>query len=214
MNILQNIQNMLGQSSGGESNKSGGLSSLLGPAALGGIAGALLTSKAARGIAAGALIAGGGAYLWQKYKGRMQTPAPTQTANPPAGYIPQTQPSTVNQARAERLIRALVYAAKSDGHIDPKEEQALSAKIHSLNIGPEAEGLIQRAMSEPLDPNKIAQGVTGGEEALELYTISYLAIDVDHFMERGYLDALARALQIPDEVKTALEADLAASKTS
>ena len=33
-------------------------------------------------------------------------------------------------------------------------------------------------------------------------------IDVDHFMERGYLDALAQALKIPADVKQGIESDV------
>ncbi|MDR2925839.1 MAG: hypothetical protein LBU76_07835, partial [Azoarcus sp.] len=63
MNLLQNLQGILGQGLSGlggaatSGNENGNpLSSLLGPAALGGLAGLLLTSKAARGSAAGALL--------------------------------------------------------------------------------------------------------------------------------------------------------------
>ena len=33
-------------------------------------------------------------------------------------------------------------------------------------------------------------------------------LDIDHFMERSYLDALAKALGIPDDVKQGLEKDV------
>ena len=39
------------------------------------------------------------------------------------------------------------------------------------------------------------------ELATEVYLASLLTIEVDHFMERGYLDELARALKLDDNLK-------------
>jgi uncharacterized membrane protein YebE (DUF533 family) len=54
----------------------------------------------------------------------------------------------------------------------------------------------------------IARSVQNEDEALEVYYLSCLVIDVDHFMERGYLDALAQALKIPADVKQGIESDV------
>lgn len=204
--LFQNIQDMITKNIPGSSTDSqgtgglSGLSNLLGPAALGGLAGLLLTSKAARGSAAGALLAGGGAMLWNKYKNRIRE---ANADNPDFGqsYSPPDE-------RAARLIRALVFAAKSDGHIDEKEQQAIHAKLQTLNLGPEGDDLVKRAMQEPLDPTLIANGVQNEDEALEIFTLTCSVIDMDHFMERSYLDALAKALNIPDDVKNDIEAKI------
>ncbi|MDR2893539.1 MAG: DUF533 domain-containing protein [Deltaproteobacteria bacterium] len=209
MNLLQNLQDIIGQGLSGRSGgnagnnaKDGGglsnLSGLLGPAALGGLAGLLLTSKAARGTAAGALLAGGGALLWNKYKNRVQA---ANSGTP--DYGKQVSPPDL---RAERLVRAMVFAAKSDGHIDDKERQAIQDNLQKLNFGPEAEALIQQAMQEPLDPMRLARDVHSAEEALEVYTLTCAVIDPDHFMELSYLDALADALHIPADVRAELTA--------
>lgn len=199
MNLLQNLQNMLDQGLSGVSGSKDGnnLSGLLGPAALGGLAGLLLTSKAARGTAAGALLAGGGALLWNKYKDRISAPG-----NAPEYGRLDSPPDR----RAERLIRAMVFAAKSDGHIDDREQQAIREKMQSLNLGPEAEEIVQRAMQEPLDPASIARDVGNAGEALELYTFTCAVIDPDHFMERSYLEALGDALHIPADIRAELAA--------
>ena len=61
------------------------------------------------------------------------------------------------------------------------------------------------ALEEPLDPRSLADGVQTADEALEIYTLSCAVVTNDHFMERSYLDALARALRIPDDVKNGIE---------
>ena len=67
---------------------------------------------------------------------------------------------------------------------------------------------MQEALDQPLNPELIARSVQNEDEALEVYYLSCLVIDVDHFMERGYLDALAQALKIPADVKRGIESDV------
>ena len=50
------------------------------------------------------------------------------------------------------------------------------------------------------------------EEALELYFLSCAAIDIDHFMERSYLNALGDALKIPQDVREGIERDIREQK--
>lgn len=72
--------------------------------------------------------------------------------------------------------------------------------------------LSRKLLSSPLDPQRLAQGVRNEEEALEIYFLSCAAIDIDHFMERSYLNALGDALKIPQEVRDGIEQDLQQQK--
>ena len=204
MNWLQDVQSIIGgEKSGGAL---GNLGNLLAPAALGGLVGALLAGGSARKFAGNALLIGGGATLgvalWNKYKGRL-TSGPGASAGEVAAETP-----TPPEARVERLVRALVFAAKSDGHIDAKEQQAIQENLKQLNLGAEAEEFVRQAMAQPLEPKLLAEGVKTEAEALEVYLLSCAVVDIDHFMERGYLDALAVALGIPEDVKQGLEKDV------
>ncbi|MFK8260698.1 tellurite resistance TerB family protein [Erwinia sp. AnSW2-5] len=210
-NWLQQIQTVLGKtgisSSGGE-----GLSKMLAPGALGGLAGLLIASKSSRSLlmkyGKNAVIIGGGAaagaLLWNKYKQRVSE---THQDQPEFG-----QQSSPVDRRAERLIEALVFAAKSDGHIDSDERKAIDEHIRQSGLGTQGEQLVQRAIDSPLDPQKLAADVKNEEEALEVYFLSNLVIDVDHFMERSYLQALGDALKIPQDVRQSIETDIRAEK--
>lgn len=206
---LNQLQSLLGQKSG-ESKSD--LSQMLVPGALGGLAGLLLASKSSRKILAkygtGALLVGGGAVagsvLWNKYKDKLR--ADPQAASQ---YGESAAPLDV---RTERLILALVFAAKSDGHIDAKEQQAIEQQLREAGIAEQGRTLIARAMEQPLDPHRLARDVHNEEEALELYFISCAAIDIDHFMERSYLNALGDALKLPLEVREGIERDLQQQK--
>lgn len=202
-NWMQQIQSLLGQKAGSE-----GMGKLLAPTALGGLVGVLLANKSSRKLVGkfgkNALIIGGsaavGAVLWNKYKQRVKE---EHQGEPQFGIQ-----STPVDARAKRLVQSLVFAAKSDGHIDADEKRAIDHSLEQLQVGEQAQAWVQEAIEQPLNPELIAQSIKNEDEALEVYYLSCMVIDVDHFMERGYLDALAQALKIPVDVKQGIENDV------
>jgi len=211
-NWLQQIQSVLGNSKSSGNSGGEGLSKMLAPGALGGLAALLITSKSSRNLLTkygkNALIIGGGAaagaVLWNKYKQRVSE---THRDEPQFG-----QSETPVDSRAARLITALVFAAKSDGHINAQERQSIEQHVHQLGIGTQGEKLIQQAIDQPLDPQLLARDIRNEEEALELYFLSNAVIDVDHFMERSYLQALGDALKIPQDVRDGIENDIREEK--
>lgn len=212
-NWLNQLQSLLGQN-GASASSSGeqGLSKLLVPGALGGLAGLLVANKSSRKLltkyGTSALLVGGGAVagtvLWNKYKERVRA---AHQDEPQFG----AQSSPLNQ-RTERLILALVFAAKSDGHIDSQERAAIERQLREAGVEEQGRVLIEQAIEQPLEPQRLAQGIRNEEEALEIYFLSCAAIDIDHFMERSYLNALGDALKIPQDVRDGIEQDLQQQK--
>lgn len=206
---LNQLQSLLGQKTSPSGEQ--GLSKLV-PGALGGLAGLLVANKSSRKLLAkygtGALLAGGGAIagtvLWNKYKDRVRT---AHSDEPDYGQ--HTSPLDL---RTERLILALVFAAKSDGHIDDKERSAIEQQLREAGVEEQGRTLVAQAIEQPLDPQRLAQSVKNEEEALELYFLSCAAIDIDHFMERSYLNTLGDALKIPQDVRDGIEKDIREQK--
>ncbi|WNN73479.1 DUF533 domain-containing protein [Kluyvera cryocrescens] len=206
---LNQLQSLLGQKS--DEGKSG-LNQMLVPGALGGLAGLLIASKSSRKMLAkygtGALLVGGGAVagsvLWNKYKDKMRGDPQTE--------MKYGAPAAPLDVRTERLILALVFAAKSDGHIDAKEQAAIEQQLREAGVEEQGRALVAQAIEQPLDPQRLARDVHNEEEALELYFISCAAIEIDHFMERSYLNALGDALKLPVEVREGIEQDLQQQK--
>ncbi len=209
-NWLNQLQSLLGQKTGSSSGE--GLSKMLAPGALGGLAGLLVANKSSRKLLAkygtGALLAGGGAIagtvLWNKYKDKVRA---AHQGEPQFG-----QEASALDVRSERLILALVFAAKSDGHIDDQERAAIEQQLREAGVEEQGRALVAQAIEQPLDPQRLAQGIKNEEEALELYFLSCAAIDIDHFMERSYLNALGDALKIPAEVREGIEQDIRQQK--
>ncbi|WMU71162.1 tellurite resistance TerB family protein [Enterobacter bugandensis] len=207
---LNQLQSMLGQKTSGSGEQ--GPSKLLVPGALGGLAGLLVANKSSRKLLAkygtGALLAGGGAIagtvLWNKYKDRVRAAHRDEPH-----YGEHTSPLDL---RTERLILALVFAAKSDGHIDDNERAAIEQQLREAGVEEQGRTLVAQAIEQPLDPQRLALSVKNEEEALELYFLSCAAIDIDHFMERSYLNALGDALKIPQDVREGIEKDIGEQK--
>lgn len=209
MDLLQTISSMFGTNqhvAGAQGNPVDGaqglegLQKLLGPAALGGLAGALFGGKGALGSALkGAMVAGGGAYLWDKYKDRFREHNVDE---------PQFQGGSTTSRpaeRAERMIRAMIYAAKADGHIDDTEKAKIIQQLKTMNLGQHGQEIVNKALQEPLDPVVVAKGVTDEEEALQLFALSCAAITLDNALEKNYIDSLAQALYIPNDIKVDIE---------
>lgn len=217
LNQLQSLLGQQGRSSSSDDQPSG--NNLLLPGALGGLAGLLVASKSSRKLLAkygtGALLVGGGAVagsvLWNKYQQKMRASAQQTSADVAPAQAPSPAPAELD-ARSERLIMALVFAAKSDGHIDDRERANIEEQLRAANVDVRGRVLIDRALAQPLDPQSLAHGISSEQEALEVYYISCAVIDIDHFMERSYLNALGEALKLPQDVREEIERDIQAQK--
>lgn len=231
MDIFSNLQNLLGAVEGGDPRARGGMPAggasgsggMLSPEMLGGLATALLGGKAggaglggggsgALGGLLGSLLgggAGGGGLLNSALGGLLggggtAGGADGLTAGAPGG---RAAPASASASDRElRVLRALVYAAKADGRVGPEEQAGIDSQIAKLGLGERGKAIVNGIMAEPLDPNRIASGVADANEAVGLYALSCAITDMDHFMERGYLDALATALRLPADAKAHIEA--------
>jgi len=193
------------------SKSSSGKTDLLKGAAAGGLMGAVLGNKKSRKLATKygkkAAVVGGtavvGTLAYQAYKKWKQDEVSELKSTSNFDESRSLESLSYNHAsRVEPLllIKAMVFAAKADGHIDSNEKQAIAEWLQQQNIGQDVEVLIHRWINEPLDPQVIASEVKNLEQASEVYLVSLLAIDVDHFLEKAYLDQLASALSLPQDL--------------
>ncbi|MGL5090633.1 MAG: tellurite resistance TerB family protein, partial [Aeromonas sobria] len=174
----------------------------------GGALGLLLGNKKVRKYGSQAAAVGGAAALgglaYKLYQDwQAQQSAPAQPTHP----ISALEGNALD-ARAALLVRAMVAAARADGHIDAGEREKIQQYLTEQGQSDTARW-IDAELARPLDPHALAREVTDMELATEVYLASLLAIEVDHFMERGYLDELARALKLDDNLKGSIERQVA-----
>lgn len=187
----------------------GGLNSDLGKGALmGGALGLLLGSKRMRKMGGSLLAYSGmaalGAVAYRAYADwqRNQTGQPAADSAPQPAQLSPAQTETHSRA----VLKALVAAAKSDGHIEDRERELIEAEIASIDNDPELRAWLDQELRRPLDPADVARAATTPELAAEMYLASVLVADDQSPMERMYLDELARQLKLDAGLKTQLEA--------
>ena len=174
-------------------------------AAIAGVATVLLGTGVGRGLTGlarklGSLAAVGGlAYKtfqdWQAKRGG----APSDPGQPVTALNgPQLD------RRGFALLRAMLAAAKADGHIDETEQARIDAHLQKLDLDPEALHFVKSELAKPVNAKDVAGGADSPAAAAEIYLTSLLAIDIDSDRERAYLEELARELKLPPELVSEL----------
>lgn len=197
------------------------------PLATGAIVAALLGTKTGRQLAGNvatvggiAAIAGLGYLAYKNYKsGQSPEAAPqpspqaeTPVLPPPADSSFSTQSPLLTNDFALTLIRAMIAAAKADGHIDDSERANIMEKVHAVDLGSEAEAFIARELANPVDMDDLVAAARTEEQKVEIYAATRLTIDPDTRAERGYLDLLAGRLGLPDALIDHIDATVSAAK--
>lgn len=198
------LSDLLGKVGGG--NLGGFLSGAGGGAAAAGAMGLLLGNKSARKMGGKVLTYGGlaalGVIAYKAY-GNWQSNQ---------GSAPQTEPQTIDRVppaqveqHSEAILRALVAAAKADGHVDDRERELIEGEFTRLTGDQELQHWLHAELNKPLDPSDVARAAQTPEIAAEMYVASVMMVDEEHFMERAYLDELARQLKLDPALKAELE---------
>ncbi|MCF5467788.1 tellurite resistance TerB family protein [Pseudomonas syringae] len=208
--LMNGLGSLLGGKGKGASQ--GGLGSLLSGAGGGALAAGamgLLKGKSSRGMGGKVLTYGGlaalGVLAYKAYNNWQAS----------QGVASQREPQTIDrlpEAEAEQhsqaILRALVAAAKADGHVDERERELIEGEFSKLSSDQELQHWLQAELNKPLDPAEVARTATTPEMAAEMYIASVMLVDQEHFMERAYLDELARQLKLEPGLKAELEAQV------
>jgi uncharacterized membrane protein YebE (DUF533 family) len=200
------------------------------PLATGAIAAVLLGTGAGRQLGGSALRLGGLAAIaglgYQAYKnwqaGQQPQPVDASTAAttdqpllpPPEGTGFHVEDEANSADFAVILVRAMIAAARADGHIDDVEREAILGKVKLAGLGADAEAFLNGELSNPVDLDAILAAATTESQRVELYTASRIAIEPDGRAERGYLDLLAGRLGLADALVDHIEATVASAKVA
>lgn len=195
-------------------------------AAVGGLVGLLLGGKSSRKLGGKALTYGGMAVLgglaykawqdWQAGKAPATEPQRREAMEaeapppPPAGsrFLPDERDEARQANLSLALIRAMISAAKSDGHIDADEQQRIFRHVNEAGLSAEEKAFVMDELAKPLDIDAVVAGADSPEAAAEIYAASLLAIDPDTPAERGYLSMLAGRLGLEPALVEHLHANV------
>jgi len=179
-----------------------------------GALGMLLGSKSGRRLGGKAVTYGGLAALgmlaykaYGNWQAQQAGAARTSTAQAEPKTVDRLPPEQVEE-HSRGILRALVAAAKADGHVDDQERKMIEAEFAQMTGDPELQRWLETELNKPLDPVEVAAAATTPEMASEMYLASVLMVDEEHFMERAYLDELARQLKLDAGLKAELESQV------
>jgi uncharacterized membrane protein YebE (DUF533 family) len=186
--------------------------------AAGGVLGLLLGTKRGRSIGGSALkygsVAALGAVAFRAYSQWQAQQAEQASPSGATGLSARTVnllPAPEVETHSRAILKALIAAAKSDGHLDERERALIDAEMVRLQTDASERAWLTAELQRPLDPAEVARSATTPELATEMYLASLLVIDDSSFMERAYLDELARQLKLPAALQAELEKQASAN---
>ncbi|RCW22185.1 uncharacterized membrane protein YebE (DUF533 family) [Vibrio parahaemolyticus] len=106
------------------------------------------------------------------------------------------------------ILKAMIGAAKADGHVDEEEMARIEQTLADMGADEHVRQLVQQELNKPLDPAEIANQATSPQQASEIYLASLIVADEQNFMEKAYLQELAKQLQLSPEVTQQLEVQM------
>lgn len=198
-------------------------------AAVGGLLGLMLGTRRGRSLGGSALklgsVAAIGALAWKAYQDYQATqrggagPAPAgapsgapATASLPAPARFEALPAPQLEDHSRAMLKAMIAAAKSDGHMDEREHELVRAELARIDADAPTRDWVESELRKPVDPAEVAAAATTPEMAAEIYLATLLVVDETTTMERAYLDELARRLQLAPPLKADLEARALAAR--
>ena len=208
--LMDNLSGLLGGGGGGQG---GLLGSVLGDAGravggkqnlalggLGALAGALMGGggKSMRGALGGGVMALLGAMAFNALKS-----SGNRSPDVPLGLAePQTESERQQlEQNAELVLRAMINAAKADGHIDEDEIRRIVGKLREVGADAEGQQFVMAQMQKPAETDALISAAKGRPElAAQIYGASLLAIEVDTPAEKDYLERLAAGLELEPAV--------------
>ena len=189
----------------------------------GGALGLLLgKNKKTRKLASYGGLAALGMMVYNTYGEYQRQQAGTAGAQPgqgaqsaPAALPP---PQTVDRLPAPQasvhsaaILQAIVGAAKADGHLDARERELIEAEYTRQGLPTDVQQWLHAELEKPLDPSEVARAASSPELAAEMYLASLLVADEQSFMERAYLDELAKQLKLDPALQSRLQRQLTAA---
>lgn len=149
---------------------------------------------------------------YQRWQQQQQGALKVADAGPWFANTPEGQDITELDQHAQdqssrALIAAIILAARADGQIDPAEQELIEQQTQGVSTADE-KAWISSLLNAAVDPKEVAQYVDSPAIASQVYALSLAVINEPNFMERSYLDELARQLSITEDLKAELEREL------
>ncbi len=155
---------------------------------------------------------------WQAYQARQAgSSAAAATTGVQGKAFAAPSADAPNEAHEQALLAAMIAAAKADGHVDDNERAQIEQALRTSDGQPGDPALLawlDVQLKQPLNAAAIARPAVGDLElASKLYLASVIVAGGGggnvSAEEQAWLDALARELGLPEELKVSLRTQAA-----
>lgn len=127
----------------------------------------------------------------------------------PAASLPAPK-APANAEFPLAIIRAMIAAAKADGHMDAAESQKIMGQLESVGVGAQEKALLMQEMANTQDVNAISAAAKTPQESAQIYLAALLVCDSQCAREQDYLASLAKALKLEPAFTASLQNELLA----
>ena len=222
MDLSRIVQGL--STSGAVSGFAGGLA---GSALVGAISGKKGKKMAKGALKVGALAAVGG-LAYKAYQGYRQNQAPATPVPQRQGGSAELPDNSAWQNISEQrfeavtenpegsgsllLLRAMIAAAHSDGHMDNDEQNRVFDEAQKLSLSQQDKARLFDELRNPLGLQEIVAEVDNPETAVEVYAASLIAVGEFRPEGHAYLRSLALALDLPGELVESVHQQVAAAR--
>jgi uncharacterized membrane protein YebE (DUF533 family) len=193
----------------GDKSKSlaaGGLGALVGSILGGG-------GKSAKGAIGGGALALIGSIALQALRASQQKSQPQEIDHAARLAAGLREPENAHEEKQvdsiyDLTVKAMINAAKADGHIDEDEMQKVVGELQADGTTEAEREYLLAEVRKPMNTDEIVRAVPNRQVAAQVYTASLLAIEVDAPAEKAYLQGLARDLNLDSQVVNQIHATL------
>jgi uncharacterized membrane protein YebE (DUF533 family) len=116
--------------------------------------------------------------------------------------------------RSLALLRAMIAAAKADGHINEGELDAIQQQLSTMSLDGDTLEFLQAELTKPVNAAEIAAAADTPNAAAEIYLVSRIIIDDSNAQEKAYLAELAKQLKLKDTLVAELDYKATNNKSS
>lgn len=132
-------------------------------------------------------------------------PAPSGGAWNPVPGMPAPPPVAAEDREGLLMLRAMIAAAKADGHVDAEERARIADQLDAAGLTPAGRDAVLAEFDRDPAPEALAREASDPMLAAQLYAAAVAGAASIEGAERAWLDAFARALRLDRAATEAIE---------
>lgn len=132
-------------------------------------------------------------------------PAPAGGAWNPVPGVPAPPPVAAEDREGLLMLRAMIAAAKADGHVDSEERARIADQLDAAGLTPAGRDAVLAEFDRDPAPEVLAREASDPMLAAQLYAAAVAGAASIEGAERAWLDSFARALRLDRAATEAIE---------